>query len=82
VLLASVLRAQGPAPWRVARLHALLGVSEDAGALAPVVARRRGPLRRLEGRPIAVRASVEADTLPDGLLEPFGGDAAAHVVAS
>jgi hypothetical protein len=82
VLLAGVLR-QGPAPWRVARLHALLGVS--ARTLARWHRWWRDDLvhtafwraaRSRFARP------VEADALPSGLLERFGGDAVAQVVAT
>jgi len=81
VLLACVLR-QGPTPWRVARLHALLGVS--ARTLARWHRWWRDDLvhtafwraaRSRFARP------VEADDVPRGLLERFGGDAVAQVVA-
>jgi hypothetical protein len=82
VLLAGVLR-QGPAPWRVARLHALLGVS------ARTLARwhrwwRDDLVRTAFWRAARSRFArpVEADALPCGLLERFGGDAVAQVVAT
>ena len=81
VLLACVLR-QGPTPWRVARLRAVLGVSAETLARwhrwwqADFVhtAFWRAARSRF-ARP------VEADAVPRGLLERFGGDAVAQVVA-
>jgi hypothetical protein len=82
VLLACVLR-QGPTPWRVARLHALLGVSARTLARwhrwwrdAFVHTAFWKAARSRFARP------VEADDLPRGLLERFGGDAGAQVVAT
>jgi len=82
VLVAGVLR-QGPAPWRVSRLHALLGVS--ARTLARWHRWWRDDLvqtafwkaaRSRFARP------VEADDLPRDLLERFDGAAVAQVVAT
>jgi len=82
VLLACVLR-QGPTPWRVARLHALLGVSARTLACwhrwwrdAFVHTAFWKAARSRFARP------VEADDLPRGLLERFDGDAVAQVVAT
>jgi hypothetical protein len=82
VLLACVLR-QGPTPWRVTRLHALLGVSARTLARwhrwwrdAFVHTAFWKAARSRFARP------VEADDLPRGLLERFGGDAIAQVVAT
>jgi hypothetical protein len=82
VLLAGVLR-QGPAPWRVSRLHALLGVSARTLARwhrwwrdAFVHTAYWKAARSRFARP------VEADDLPRGLLERFDGAAVAQVVAT
>jgi len=82
VLLACVLR-QGPTPWRVARVHALLGVSARTLACwhrwwrdAFVHTAFWKAARSRFARP------VEADDLPRGLLERFDGDAVAQVVAT
>ena len=81
VLLACVLR-QGPTPWRVARLHALLGVSGDT------LARWHRWWRDDFVRTAFWKAAcggfappVDAGDLPRGLLERFGGEALAQVVA-
>jgi len=81
VLLACVLR-QGPTPWRVARLHALLGVS------ARTLARWHRWWRDDFVRTAFWRAArsqfarpVEANEVPGGLLERFDGEAVAQVVA-
>jgi hypothetical protein len=82
VLLACVLR-QGPTPWRVSRLQALLGVSARTLARwhrwwrdAFVHTAFWQAARARFARP------VEADDLPHGLLERFGGDAIAPLVAT
>ncbi|HYS21705.1 MAG TPA: hypothetical protein VEO73_11515 [Gemmatimonadales bacterium] len=82
VLLACVLR-QGPTPWRVARLHALLGVS------ARTLARwhrwwRDDFMHTAFWKAARSRFArpVDADDLPRGLLERFGGEAVAQVVAT
>jgi hypothetical protein len=82
VLLACVLR-QGPTPWRVSRLHALLGVS------ARTLARWHRWWRDAFVHTAFWRAArsrfarpVEANDLPRGLFERFGGDAMAQVVAT
>ena len=82
VVLACVLR-QGPTPWRVARLRALLGVS------AETLARwhrwwREDFVRTAFWKAARSRFArpVEADDVPRGLLERFGGDAVAQVVAT
>ncbi|OFW23418.1 MAG: hypothetical protein A3H97_22640 [Acidobacteria bacterium RIFCSPLOWO2_02_FULL_65_29] len=82
VVLAAVLR-QGPTPWRVARLRALLGVS------AETLARwhrwwREDFVRTAFWKAARSRFArpVEADDVPRGLLERFGGDAVAQVVAT
>jgi hypothetical protein len=82
VLLAGVLR-QGPTPWRVSRLQALLGVSARTLARwhrwwrdAFVHTAFWKAARSRFARP------VEAADLPRGLLERFGGDAVAQVVAT
>jgi hypothetical protein len=81
VLLACVLR-QGPTPWRVTRLHALLGVSARTLARwhrwwrdAFVHTAFWKAARSRFARP------VEADDLPCDLLERFDGAAVAQVVA-
>ena len=81
VLLACVLR-QGPTPWRVTRLQALLGVSartltrwhrwwRDAFVHTAFWKAARSRFAR----------PVEADDLPRDLLERFDGAAVAQVVA-
>ena len=82
VLLACVLR-QGPTPWRVARLQALLGVSADT------LARwhrwwRDDFVRTAFWRAARARFArpVDEGDLPRGLLERFTGDAFTHVVAA
>ena len=81
VLLACVLR-QGPTPWRVARLRAVLGVS------AETLARwhqwwRDDFVHTAFWRAARSRFArpVEAPAIPRGLLEHFDGDAVAQVVA-
>ncbi len=82
VLLACVLR-QGPTPWRVARVQALLGVSvrtlarwhrwwRDAFVHTAFWRAARSQFAR----------PVEAADLPRGLLARFDGDAVAQVVAT
>jgi hypothetical protein len=82
VLLACVLR-QGPTPWRVTRLQALLGVS------ARTLARWHRWWRDALVQTAFWRAArsrfaspVEPADLPGGLLARFGGDALAQVVAT
>ena len=82
VLLACVLR-QGPTPWRVARLRALLGVSADT------LARWHRWWRDAFVRTVfwkAARAGfarpVDERDLPRGLLDRFTGDARAQVLAT
>ena len=82
VLLAGVLR-QGPTPWRVSRLQALLGVS------ARTLARwhrwwRDDFVHTAFWRAARSRFArpVEPADLPRGLLERFDGDAVAQVVAT
>jgi len=82
VLLACVLR-QGPTPWRVARLRALLGVSADT------LVRwhrwwRDAFVRTAFWNAARSRLVPPVDTgeLPRSLLERFTGDAAAQVVAT
>jgi len=82
VLLACVLR-QGPTPWRVARLRAVLGVSAET--LARWHRWWRDDFRHTAfWRAVRSRFArpVEADACPRGLLERFGGDAVAQVVAT
>ena len=81
VLLACVLR-QGPTPWRVARLRAVLGVS------AETLARwhrwwRADLVHTAFWRAVRSRVArpVEAGDLPRAVLEQFAGDAGAQVVA-
>jgi hypothetical protein len=82
VLLACVLR-QGPTPWRVARLRAVLGVS------AETLARwhrwwRADFVHTAFWRAVRSRFArpVETEDLPRALLERFAGDAGAQVVAA
>ena len=82
VLLACALR-QGPTPWRVSRLHALLGVS------ARTLARwhrwwRDDFVHTAFWRAARSRFArpVEPTDLPRGLLARFDGDAVAQVVAA
>ena len=82
VLLAGVLR-QGPTPRRVSRLQALLGVS------ARTLARWHRWWRDDVVHTAFWRAArsqfarpVEADEVPHGLVERFGGDVVAQVVAT
>ena len=82
VLLACVLR-QGPTPWRVARLRAVLGVS------AETLARwhrwwREDFVHTAFWRAARSRFArpVETDEIPRGLLARFAGDAGAQVVAA
>lgn len=82
VLLACVLR-QGPTPWRVTRLQALLGVSARTLARwhrwwrdAFVQTAFWRAARSQFARPVA------AADLPRGLLARFSGDALAQVVAA
>jgi hypothetical protein len=82
VVLACVLR-QRPTPWRVTRLHAVLGVSrEDARSVAPLVAPRlrRTPFWRASQSCFA--RPVDAGELPRALLERFGGDPLAQILAA
>ena len=82
VLLACVLR-QGPTPWRVSRLQALLGVS------ARTLARWHRWWRDDFVQTAFWRAArsqfarpVDADEVPRGLLERFDGEAVAQVAAA
>jgi len=82
VLLACVLR-QGPTPWRVSRLHALLGVSPRT------LARWHRWWRDDFVHTAFWRAArsrfvrpIEPADLPRGLLERFGDAAGAQVVAA
>jgi len=75
--------AAGPTPWRVSRLHALLGVS------ARTLARwhrwwRDDFVHTAFWRAARSRFArpVESADLPRGLLERFGDDAVAPVVAA
>ena len=80
VLLACVLR-QGPTPWRVARLHAVLGVSADTLARWHRWWRDalvHTPFWRASRSRLA--ASVDERELPRTLLERFGGDPLAQVL--
>lgn len=82
VLLACVLR-QGPTPWRVARLRALLGVTADTLARWHrwwrddfVQTAFWKAVRSRFARP------VDPDDLPRALLERFTGDGVAQTVAT
>jgi hypothetical protein len=82
VLLACVLR-QGPTPWRVSRLQALLGVS------ARTLARWHRWWRDIFVHTAFWRAArsrfarpVEPADLPRGLIERFDGAVVAQVVAT
>lgn len=82
VVLACVLR-QGPTPWRVARVRALLGVSADT------LARWHRWWRDVFVHTAFWRAArsrfarpVDAADLPRGLLACFGGEAFAQTVAT
>lgn len=81
VLLACVLR-QGPTPWRVTRLRAVLGVS------AETLARwhrwwRADFVHTAFWRAVRSRFArpVDEGEVPRALLERFAGDAGVHVVA-
>jgi hypothetical protein len=82
VMLACVLR-QGPTPWRVARLHAVLGVSADT------LARwhrwwRHDSVRTPFWHAARARFArpVDERDLPSRLLERFTGDVLARVMAA
>lgn len=82
VLLACVLR-QGPTPWRVARLRAVLGVS------AETLARwhqwwRADFVHTAFWRAVQSRFArpVDAADLPRGLLACFGGESTAQTIAT
>ena len=82
VLLACVLR-QGPTPWRVARLHALLGVSADTLARWHRWWRHdfvRTPF--WHGARSRFARPVDAGDLPRSLLDRFTSDALTRVLAT
>ena len=81
VVLAAVLR-QGPTPWRVARLRALIGATADT------LARWHHWWRDVFVHTAFWRAArsrfarpVDAADLPRSLLERFAGDGVAQTVA-